>query len=91
MKKVTPFSNATEAITWMFNNCDQCKRWQCSAKLAIQKGFISGEITEGRANYIGRTPHNDHFVELNEKCDHFINTPVLRKKKKCENNDLILF
>lgn len=91
MKKVIPFSNATEATTWMFNNCDQCKRWQCSAKLAIQKGFISGEITESRANFIGYTLVGNKFSRLFDRCGEFINTPILRKKKKCENNDLILF
>lgn len=91
MKKVVPFSNGTEAELWFMYNCDQCKRWQCSAKKALQLGFITGEITESRANFIGCTPHNDHFVGLNSKCDKFIDIPILRKKKKCENNDLILF
>jgi hypothetical protein len=91
MKKVVPFSNATEATTWMFNNCDQCKRWQCSAKLALQKGFISGEISERMANWIGYHLVDDKFFSLFSKCGEFLSKPVPNKKKKCENNDLILF
>jgi len=91
MKKVTPFSNASEACSWLDQNCDVCKRWQCSAKVAIQKGLISGEITERMASFIGYTYHANKFESLYPKCGHFTTVPVLRKKKKCENNDLILF
>lgn len=91
MKKVTPFSNGTEAMSWLYNNCDQCKRWQCSAKKALQLGFITGEITELRANYIGYTMKDNDFYSLFPKCGEFIDTPVVRKKKEVIDNNLILF
>ena len=82
MKKITPFSNSTEAMWWMERNCDQCKRSNCSAKRAIEMGFISGEITERMAHFIGYTnTENIGFETLNAKCDQFTTVRISLKKK----------
>lgn len=82
MKKITPFSNATEAMWWIECNCDQCKRSNCSAKRAIEMGFISGEITERMAHFIGYTnTENIVFEALNPRCNQFTTVRVSPKKK----------
>ena len=54
MKKIIPFSNGTEAMMWLEDNCDACRtRSGCSAKRNIEQGFITGEITIRAAEFIG--------------------------------------
>ena len=91
MKKIVPFSNATEATSWLFHNCDKCKRWQCSSKVAIQKGFISGEITESRANWIGYHLVDGKFFSLFSKCGEFLNKPIPKKNPNKPDNEPKLF
>jgi len=91
MKKITPFSNSSEAYSWLDQNCDVCKRWQCSAKMAIQIGLISGEITQKMALFIGYTHHSDKFESLYPKCDHFTTVPIKKAKKQPEEQTPKLF
>lgn len=81
MKKITPFSNASEAYSWLDVNCDVCRRTGCGAKIAIQRGFISGEITERMASFIGYTYHADKFEALYSKCDHFTTVRIIPVNK----------
>lgn len=82
MKKVTPFSNASEAMSWLDQNCDVCRRSNCGAKVAIQRGFISGKITERMAHFIGYTnTENIKFKSLNPKCDQFTTVRISPKKE----------
>jgi 5-methylcytosine-specific restriction endonuclease McrA len=76
MKKIIPFSNATEAEWWLNYNCDVCRRSNCSAKLAIQKGFISGYITERMAEFIGHTNNT-----LGKNCSKFTTVRISPVKK----------
>ena len=85
MKKVKPFSNATEATFWLANNCEQCKRSNCSARRNIEFGFISGEITLHAAKFIGGEVHGS-FLYINQVCNGF--TYIANKKKKLINNEL---
>jgi hypothetical protein len=101
MKKyVKCFSNATEATTWQFKNCDQCTRKTvCYAKRAIELGFISGHITWKIAKFIGyKSCHSsnigteDDYCRLNDVCDSF-NKPIFKmaRQKVQDKNDLTLF
>lgn len=81
MKKIIPFSNGTEAMMWLDQNCDVCRRSNCSAKVAIQRGFVSGNITERMASFIGYTYHADKFESLYPKCDHFTTVRISPVKK----------
>lgn len=53
MKKVIPFSNATDAATWLYHNCEQCRRSGCTKKAAINFGWVSGHVTHNVADYVG--------------------------------------
>jgi hypothetical protein len=86
-KYVVCFSNGTEAMYWQENNCYICNRKPCSARLSIEKGFVSGHISWNMAKFIGFKSCNnsnimteDDYCELNNKCDHF-NKPNIKKKK----------
>lgn len=80
IKKIIPFSNGTEFMIWESNNCDQCKRVKCYAKLQLQKGCITGVITLKQANWIGYDNKR-----LNSKCNYF-NVP----NKGAYKNDKIV-
>lgn len=80
MKKVIPFSNATEATTWMFHNCDQCKMPNCWSKRSLELGFISRDISIVQAKKIGGKMSGKYFFNLNEKCQMFTDTRPKRNK-----------
>lgn len=52
-QRIKPFSNGTEAMWWMENNCDRCIRADCYAKRCINYSFKTGEIPVRQANWIG--------------------------------------
>lgn len=86
MKKVIPFSNATEATTWMFHNCDKCKMPSCWSKRSLELGFISGDISIVQAKKIGGEMSGKDFFSLNNKCQMFTDTRP--KKKKLPSNEI---
>jgi hypothetical protein len=67
------FSNGTEAMDYLSMNCDRCKRYGCSARKNIELGFITGEVSQRTSDYVGG---------FENKCNHFINTPLQKVKKK---------
>jgi hypothetical protein len=83
--KITPFSNGTEAMEWVERNCDVCRtKSGCSARLNIEKGFITGEITVKAAVYIGQ-----EYGELYPVCQHKNTRSIIRKKKRIISGDLL--
>jgi len=71
MKKVIPFSNASEAESWIFSNCEFCTTSiNCSSKKNIELGFIIGEITIKAAEFIGIEYKNEksNYVSLFDRC-----------------------
>lgn len=53
-RRIVPFSNGTEAMIWMEQNCDICKtKSGCSARNNVEKGFITGDISINAAISIG--------------------------------------
>jgi len=91
MKKLIPFSNGSEACSWIDDNCDKCKRSWCYAKTSIQMGFVTGTITIRQAEWIGYVSiTQDKFVNLLAKCSKF-NIPKPVKKKPKVDDNLTLF
>ncbi len=101
MKKyVKCFSNGTEAMSWEYNNCDQCNNKACYPKKAIQMGYITGHITWKVAKFIGYESSvscsnditTDDFAKLNNKCNHF-NKPIITspKMKRVKNSNELTF
>jgi len=91
-----PFSNGTEFMDWINHNCDKCKRHYCYSQIALQKGSVTGYITMKIAHRIGFQSSNRNnngmtYLKLNDKCDIFTSTPVKRKKKLKDKNNLKLF
>jgi len=80
MKKVIPFSNATEATTWMFHNCDQCKMPNCWSKRTLELGFVLGDISIVQANKIGGEKSGKDYFKLNAKCQMFMDIRPKRNK-----------
>lgn len=78
MKKVTPFSNGNEAMSWLDQNCDICRRSNCGAKVALQRGFISGYITERTAEFIGYDIMSHKMIS---KCKNFTTIRISPTKK----------
>lgn len=66
VKRFTPFSNSSEAMSWMSRNCDKCKYYKCHAKTVLELGFITGDITLNRANWIGLEEN-----QLKSSCEKF--------------------
>lgn len=62
MNKVIPFSNATEASWWLTDNCEQCRRSGCTKKVSIDRGWLSGYVTQKVADYVG---------DFNSQCIYF--------------------
>jgi len=87
MKKLKPFSNGTEAMIWMGNNCDTCRRTGCSKKQSFQRGFISGTITEHVADYVGYTRISNEQVDLNYRCQHYSTIRIAAPQKRQPNTD----
>lgn len=83
MPHITPFSNGTEAHSWLAKNCDICTRQRCYTKKCIEMGFIIGTITQNRANWIGLTNNR-----LNTKCNYFNKPNKTEKKAQHKNNNL---
>lgn len=91
-KLYTPFSNGTEAMRWQFKNCDKCKRKPCSARIAIEKGFITGGITLTMVSFIGYIKINGDYANLKDKCINYTDTPIhLPKRIFKDKNQLELF
>lgn len=81
MKRIIPFSNSTEAMIWISNNCDVCKtKNNCSAKKNIELGFVTGDISIKTAEFIGF--HNN---KINSICN-FKDKRAIRKNIKIDNN-----
>lgn len=74
VKRIVPFSNGTEAMIWMNNNCDECKtRRGCAGKKNIELGFLLGDISGASAILIGMTNGR-----LSPSCQ-------MKSKRKLEN------
>jgi len=71
MKKYIPFSNGTEAMFWIENNCNQCKRGKCKTKKIIK---TCGDIPEKQCYAIGATlcpESTGNFLNMPIHCDKF--------------------
>lgn len=67
-----PFSNGTESMDWLAMNCERCKMYGCSARKNIELGFVSGEVSQRTADYVGG---------FNKPCQNFLENPIKRIKK----------
>ena len=88
MKTVKPFSNGSEAMNWLGNNCDECWKskfynrgdkpadYRCRLNYWISLGMVSGEIPLYVAKRIGTDGES-----LNQKCKNFSAVKPERKKK----------
>ena len=76
-KSIVPFSNGTEAMNWLDTNCENCKRRDCSAKKAIEIGFITGRISENMADKIGMEGNH-----IKSDCEMKTSNPVNKPKKQ---------
>ena len=86
MKKVRPFSNATDAMVWMNNNCDNCKRPSCWSKRSLEIGFISGDISIIQAKKIGGECSGKDYFKLSERCQMFTKVRPKKNKVNSETN-----
>lgn len=89
MKKVVPFSNGSQAMSWMHYNCESCKT-KCHFKGNIEMGFITGDITIKTAEHIGYTQNNKNYVTLNGECN-FLHKYKKKRKKPPLKDQLTLF
>jgi hypothetical protein len=64
VKRFVPFSNGSEALSWMSNNCDKCKYYKCHTKTVLEKSFITGDITLNRGRWIGMEDN-----QLKSRCE----------------------
>jgi len=89
MKKLIPFSNGSEAERWMSINCDSCKT-KCHYKKNLEFGFISGEITEKTALFIGMQKKDNAipsvYCKLNFRCNH--KDKFVKKVSEKKDDDL---
>ncbi len=69
MKKLIPFTNATEAMVWLDKNCNTCKT-KCRYKNSIELGFITGTITIKACKHFGYEKMENGYVELLSECNH---------------------
>lgn len=86
MKKVIPFSNATEAMFWMENNCEKCKRPSCWSKHSLELGFITGDISIIQAKMIGGELSGKDYFNLADRCQMFTDTRLKKHKIITETN-----
>lgn len=86
MKKVIPFSNSTEAMFWMENNCDKCKMPSCWSKRSLELGFISGNISIIQAKKIGGERSGKDYFNLYDRCQMFTDVRPRKNKINLETN-----
>ena len=98
MKAFIPFSNGTEAMIWLDNNCDSCykgrfykrgsepKDYRCRLYYWISLSMITGEMPMRIAKRIGI---EDDCLAL--RCQKFLATKPKPKKKKITNFKLELW
>ena len=91
MKTIVPFSNGTEAMMWLDNNCDSCVKskfynsgseptdYRCRLYYWISLGMVSGEIPLRVAEKIGYA--NGNLLH----CRHFT-TEKKRYERKPKDN-----
>jgi hypothetical protein len=76
MKTYIPFSNGTEAIDWLGQNCETCKTSRgCIGQRNIEMGFITGEISQKAWLFIGfgdsnKYPHPCNWKDKREVKKH---------------------
>jgi len=93
MKRLIPFSNATEAEMWLAANCENCGRKYCNGRRNIEEGFLLGDITLRAAEWIGIKQQTEKYVELVTQCKHkqgYIQIIAPKKKKNEIKNQLKL-
>ncbi len=88
MKFFIPFSNGTEAMYWLSNNCDECYKskfcnlgsepadYRCRVYYWLSRGMLSGRIPQYIAKRIGL--QNE---ELKKVCNNFSDTKPIKRKK----------
>lgn len=92
MIKLIPFSNGTEAMQWIENNCNECTT-KCHYKRNIELGFVTGDITINTAEFIGYKTKdyelkNGDSIYLYNLCQ---NKNKYKKKKRPLKNQQKLF
>lgn len=90
-----PFSNGTESMIWLSNNCDKCKRYGCYEKKALDLSHLTGHITFNVAVIIGFDSHarkddGTRYGDLKAKCKRF-NKPMPKLKIEKHKNHPKLF
>lgn len=88
---VSPFSNGSELMDWMENNCCQCDHywdyrlpWDASKHCEMIKQVWGGDFDHETAKRIGAIDgHGNRPVNLNWKCKAITRTPEFLR----EDND----
>ncbi len=85
-KKHIPFSNGSEALSWLDANCDSCKRSGCQHQYKVHLSFATGYLVPATVDFIGTSKRNQQgdeiFVRLNSPCQHFSERRISTKKRK---------